>query len=182
MWPRWLIERTMTYMWFVWHQLVYPMRPSDAYTHRQQMPSLVPVRHQAIIWANAGLLSNGSLGTNFCDILIEIQTHLFKKIIWKWSDVCKLASICINRNMDRYALNDHISKAVIMPRMSARRLYACPPESTEQKKHIRWQCKVAWPVDRLTIDQFLTLGDLIDALCAASLLGTRHINYYLYIC
>ena len=33
-----------------------------------------PKRHQAIIWTNAGILLIGPLGTNFSEILIEIQT------------------------------------------------------------------------------------------------------------
>ena len=35
---------------------------------------LSPERRQAIIWTNAGILLIGPLGTNFSDILIEIQT------------------------------------------------------------------------------------------------------------
>ena len=31
------------------------------------------VRHQAIIWTNAGLLSIGALGTNFSEILIKYK-------------------------------------------------------------------------------------------------------------
>ena len=41
---------------------------------------LSPVRRQAIIWTNAGLLSIRNLGTNFSEILIEIQTFSFKKM------------------------------------------------------------------------------------------------------
>ena len=41
---------------------------------------LSPERHHAIIWANAGILLIGPLGTNFNEILIEIQTFLLKKI------------------------------------------------------------------------------------------------------
>ena len=33
---------------------------------------LSPVRHQAIIWTNAGILSIGPLGTNFREILVKI--------------------------------------------------------------------------------------------------------------
>ena len=33
---------------------------------------LLPGRHQAIIWTNAGILLTGPLGTNFSEILIEI--------------------------------------------------------------------------------------------------------------
>ena len=40
---------------------------------------LSPVRRQAIIWTNAGLLSIGTLGANFIEILIETQTFSFKE-------------------------------------------------------------------------------------------------------
>ena len=44
---------------------------------------LSPDRRQAIILTNAGILLMGTLGTNFNEILIEIQTVSFKNIIWK---------------------------------------------------------------------------------------------------
>ena len=40
---------------------------------------------QAIIWTNAGILLIGPLGTNFSEILIEIQTFSFKKMQLKMS-------------------------------------------------------------------------------------------------
>ena len=40
---------------------------------------LSPGRRQAIIWTNAGILLIGPLGTNFREILIEIQTFSLKK-------------------------------------------------------------------------------------------------------
>ena len=42
--------------------------------------SLAPNRHQAITWANAYLLSNGPLGTNFHDIYIKIWWFSFTKL------------------------------------------------------------------------------------------------------
>ena len=44
---------------------------------------LSPDRRQAIIWTNAGLLLIGPLGTNFSEILIEIQHFHSRKCIWK---------------------------------------------------------------------------------------------------
>ena len=41
---------------------------------------LSPIRHQAIIWFSAELLSNGPLGTNFSEILIKIQNFSFTKM------------------------------------------------------------------------------------------------------
>ena len=46
---------------------------------------LLPERHQAIIWTNAGILLIEPLGTNFSEILIEIQTFSLKKIRLKMS-------------------------------------------------------------------------------------------------
>ena len=41
---------------------------------------LSPGRRQAIIWTNAGILFIEPLGTNFSEILSEIQTFLFRKM------------------------------------------------------------------------------------------------------
>ena len=46
---------------------------------------LSPEQRQAIIWTNAGILLIGPLGTNFSEILIEIQTFSLKKILLKMS-------------------------------------------------------------------------------------------------
>ena len=42
--------------------------------------SLSPGRHQDIVWANAGILLIGPIGTNFGEMLIEIRTVSFKKM------------------------------------------------------------------------------------------------------
>ena len=46
---------------------------------------LSPGRRQAIIWTNAGILLIWPLGTNFSEILIEIQTFSLKKMRLKMS-------------------------------------------------------------------------------------------------
>ena len=46
---------------------------------------LSPGRRQAIIWTNAGILLIGPLGTNFSEILIEINTFSFTKMHLKMS-------------------------------------------------------------------------------------------------
>ena len=46
--------------------------------------SLSPIRRQAIICTNAGLLSIGHLGTNFSEILIKYKTFHKNKGIWKY--------------------------------------------------------------------------------------------------
>ena len=42
---------------------------------------LSPERRQAIIWTNAGILLIVPLGTNFNEILIEIQTFSFENVV-----------------------------------------------------------------------------------------------------
>ena len=44
---------------------------------------LSPDWRQAIIWTNAWIMLIGPLGTNFSEILIEIQIILFQRCIWK---------------------------------------------------------------------------------------------------
>ena len=46
---------------------------------------LLPERRLAIIWTSAGILLIGPLGTNYSEILIEIQTFSLKKIRLKMS-------------------------------------------------------------------------------------------------
>ena len=46
---------------------------------------LSPIRRQAIIWTNTGLLSIGPFGTNFSEILIKIQNFSLTKIHMKIS-------------------------------------------------------------------------------------------------
>ena len=52
---------------------------------------LSPIRRQAIILTNAGLLSIGPLGTNFSKILIKMQNFSFTKM--HLNIVCKMAAI-----------------------------------------------------------------------------------------
>ena len=56
---------------------------------------LSPGRRLAIIWANAGVLLIGPLGTNFSEISVEIYTFSLKKMHWilkmssgKWRPFC----------------------------------------------------------------------------------------------
>ena len=53
---------------------------------------LSPGRRQAIIWTNAGILVNGPLGTNFSEILIEIQTFFIQENALEYV-ICEMASI-----------------------------------------------------------------------------------------
>ena len=54
---------------------------------------LSPERRQAIIWTNAGILLIGPLGTNFSEILIEIQTFSLKM------SSAKCCSFCLGLNV-----------------------------------------------------------------------------------
>ena len=68
---------------------------------------LSPERHQAIIWTNAGMLLIGPLGTNFSEILIEIQTFSLKKIRLKMSSAkCCSFRLGLNELMNwRYPID-----------------------------------------------------------------------------
>ena len=59
---------------------------------------LSPGRRQAIIWTNAGLLSIGTLETNFSEIPIELQTFSFKKMHLKMSSG-KWRPFCLGLNV-----------------------------------------------------------------------------------
>ena len=48
---------------------------------------LSPGRPQTIIWVNDEILLIGSLGTNFCEVLIEIYAFSFKKIYLKMAAI-----------------------------------------------------------------------------------------------
>ena len=89
---------TKNFRWF------NSLRSSDAHMrrhHRSPFRSdneLSPVRRQAIIWTNADISSIGSLGTNFSEILIEIQTFSLKKMHWKMSSA-KWRLFCLGHNV-----------------------------------------------------------------------------------
>ena len=59
---------------------------------------LSPEWRQAISWTNAGILLIGPLGTNFSEILIEIQTFSLKKMRLKMSSA-KCCSFCLGLNV-----------------------------------------------------------------------------------
>ena len=94
----WLIEGE----WRIYTSLNWVIIGSDN--------GLSPVRRQAIIWTNAWILLIGPLGTNFSEILIEIQTFSFKKMHLKmssakWRPFCLGLNelICLQR-LSRYGL------------------------------------------------------------------------------
>ena len=67
---------------------------------------LLPGRHQAIIWINAGLFLIGPLGTNFGEMYIEILTFSFKKMHLKVSSA-KWWPFCLGLNVLREPLSNH---------------------------------------------------------------------------
>ena len=69
---------------------------------------LPPCQRQAIIWTNAGILLIGQLGTNFSDILIEIQTFSFKNKRLEMSSA-KWWPFCLGLNVLMEPTCSHIS-------------------------------------------------------------------------
>ena len=59
---------------------------------------LLPERHQAIIWTNAGRVLIRPLGTNVNEILFEIHMFSFKKLHFKMSSA-KWHPLCLGLNM-----------------------------------------------------------------------------------
>ena len=59
---------------------------------------LLPGQHQAIIWTNDEKLLILTIGTNFCEILSEIQTFSFRKMHLKMLSG-KWQLFCLGPNM-----------------------------------------------------------------------------------
>ena len=59
---------------------------------------LSPGLWQVIIWNNAAILLTGPLGTSFVEILIEIHTFSFRKMLWKMASE-KYRPFCLGRNV-----------------------------------------------------------------------------------
>ena len=86
-------------MWYYkgkW-QYLNSLRPSSKLTIIGSDNSLSPGRRQAIIWTNDGILLIGALGTNFSEILIEVQIFSFWKNRLKVSSV-KWRAFCVGLN------------------------------------------------------------------------------------
>ena len=76
---------------------------------------LSPQRRQAIIWTNAGILLIGPLGTNFSEILIEIQTFSLKTIRLKMSST-KCCSFRLGLNVLKISDHDECAIASVIVR------------------------------------------------------------------
>ena len=72
---------------------------------------LSPGRHQAIIWTNDGILLIRTLGTNFSEILIQIQIFSFKKMLLKTSSA-KWRPSCLGLNVLNISITAYYDMAV----------------------------------------------------------------------
>ena len=107
---------------------------------------LVPGQCQAIIWTNAGKLLIGSLGTNFSEILIEIQTFSFKKKHLNMLSVkCQPLCLCLDELMREEAGNPLFAAFITYPYMTdvwhkniPLRIYPYP------QPHIYMYIRVTW--------------------------------------
>ena len=70
---------------------------------------LLPFWQQAITWTNAGLLSIGPLGTNFSEILSEIQKFWFTKKHLKMSSMKKQPFFPVEDVLKKNGRNSHRS-------------------------------------------------------------------------
>ena len=91
---------------------------------------LSPGRRQAIIWTNAGISLIAPLGTNFSEILIEIQSFSFKKTrlkmsSGKWRPFCLGLNVLntddklqwnFNRNLNFFLKKIHFKMACVLCR------------------------------------------------------------------
>ena len=95
---------------------------------------LSPDRHQAIFWTNAGLLSIGSLGTNFSEILIKIQNFSFTKMHMKISSA-KLWPFCPR--------GDELKTSHICIEGYPSEIIGCMIETVFVWSHCGWWCTAA---------------------------------------
>ena len=102
---------------------------------------LSPGRCQAIIWTNARILSIGPWGTNFSEILIDIQTVSFKKMHVKMSSA-KWRSFCLGLNVlhNKTRSMDLIAATTFSCQRSGERepRTPWPKYSSCQTSNIRW--------------------------------------------
>ena len=102
---------------------------------------LSPGRRQAIIWTNAGIFLFGPLGSNFREVLIEIDIFSFKKMHLKLSSA-KWGSFCLSLNVWRertgretvYSINS-LPNGEARPHsvsLSAQSLYCSGPGHSQQ--------------------------------------------------
>ena len=120
---------------------------------------LSPGRRQAIIWTSAGIVLIGPLGTNFSEILIEIHTFSFKKMLLKMSSA-KWRPFCLSPNVikDKWVLVflEELSLLVLV--------LSLVWEITENKKKSAY-CKLICPWDQE--GRIIQVGWYNKSLCGA---------------
>ena len=141
---------------------------------------LLPGRRQAIIWTNAGILLRGSLGTNFNEILIGVQTFSFKKMHLKMSSA-KWRPFCLGLNVlkshiwgpyilrseqNGYCFADHIFKCISL-KEEVCILFVIPLKFITRGPNDNissWIQVTVWHLDTWTnVDEILNLKWLIKA-------------------
>ena len=130
----------------LFHTFVYFVVVLDQLTHWGQVThicvskliiigsdnGLSPERRQAIIWTIAGILLIGTLGTNFSQILSEIQTFSFKKMLLKMSSA-KCRQFCLGLNVLISPLSVRVTSLTLMPMNQPWRIWV--NQSNESNKH-----------------------------------------------
>ena len=103
---------------------------------------LSPGRRQAIIWTNDGILLIGPLGTNFSEIVIEIQASSLRKMRLKMSSA-KRQPFCLGLNV---LMSNQLQKQLMWRCHWWHVAWLCPPCSCHAPQICRTN---VWPVTPL---------------------------------
>ena len=140
---------------------------------------LSPERRQAIIWTNAGMLLIGPLGTNFNEILIEIQTFSLKKIYLKMSSA-KCCSFRLGLNVLTRSASQICSRRA-RHSLPVRARYVVSFISSTLidilPQFLRWYMQYADILDRV-----MTTLDCISSLSSVYDLSQNHDHVMLWKC
>ena len=98
---------------------------------------LSPGRRQAIIWTNAGILSIGTLETNFSEILSKIRAFSFKKMHLKMSSA-KWRPFCLGLNVLSFIAWRRYIQWNIAPQLSALTLNVRGPGYFRLTRSVPW--------------------------------------------
>ena len=105
---------------------------------------LSPGRRQAFIWTNTGVLLIGPLGTNFREILIEIDTFSFTKMHLKMSSG-KWMPLCLGLNVVKSQYHACRCLGSISSHVTDDKKWRCsrlPRDECQQP--VRYQCHHFW--------------------------------------
>ena len=95
---------------------------------------LSPGRRQAIIWNDAGILLMGPSGTNFNEILIQLQTFSLKKIRLKMSSA-KCRPFCLGLNVLNCFINTKYDRDPLDPCSQDGLTFSYAPKNTLLMRH-----------------------------------------------